>query len=138
MDLFATPSVDARLIGHLFQNVPVGTSEQEFIFPYDCNFNGAAITSTVTKLGTKISLETRYQAAPGVWFRYKRFGRDWNMFPNYVCKTLLFPTRPKQGIKLVIGVENNEGVPIDIGINLYTFANLENVNPMLGQQGEDW
>jgi hypothetical protein len=137
-EMFSTPELDARLRGLLFKSVPVGVSTVEYIFEYDCFFNGASITSSVTKLGTRLSLETQYQAAPGLWFKYKKFAKEWNMFPGYVCKTILHPTKPRAGIKLLIHVDNQEGMPIDIGVNLFTFIDSEMVNPSLGQQGADW
>lgn len=135
---FERPNLDARLKGILFKDIPVGTHEREYIFPFDCKFNGIISYSSVTKIGSTIRMETQYQAAPDVWYRYKKFGDDWNLFPNYACKNVLFPTTPVEGIKLLFKITNNETVPIDIGFNLYQFADLEHVDPTQGQQGADW
>ena len=83
-------------------------------------------------------METQYEAAPGVWFGYKKFSKQWNLFPNYVCKTILFPTEPKAGVRVAFTIENNEGVPIDVGMNFFQFTALEEVHPSLGEQGTDW
>lgn len=137
-DMFAKPEMDARLRGKYWSNIPIGVSNLEYVFEYDCSFNGAAIWSSVTKGGSSITLETQYDAGPYGWKRYKRFGKDWNLYPNYVCKTILFPTKPKAGIKLLITVDNQEGAPIDLGINLFTFIYSEIVNPSSLQEGSDW
>jgi len=138
MEMFDNPELDARMKGVIFKDIPTGTSEQEYIFPFDCMFNGLTVGSNVTKLGSSVRLETRYQAGPSTWLRYKKFGDSWNLYPGNIDKNILFPTKPKAGIKLVIIVENNEGSPIDIAVNLYQFADSEIVIPQEGQQGVDW
>lgn len=137
-NMFAKPELDARLKGLLFKDIPTGISQVEYIFEYDCSFNGAAIASSVTKLSTSIKLETQYTIGDDIWLRYKKFGDSWNLYPNYICKNILFPTQVKAGIKLIITIDNKEGSLIDLGINLFTFIPSEEVKPELGQQGEDW
>jgi hypothetical protein len=137
-DMFSRPELDARLKGVLFQNIETGTSAHEYIFPFDCKFNGIAIYSTVSKLGTRIKMETYYNAGPYGWKKYKKFADFWNLYPNYVCKNVLFPTEPSAGVKIVFTIENNEGAPIDFGANLFQFTESEKVQPSLLQQGEDW
>lgn len=137
-DMFSRPDVDARLKGAFFGNIPTGTHDLEYVFDFDCQFNGAAIWSSVSNGGSFIRLETQYDAGPYGWKRYKKFGDSWNLFPNYVCKTILFPTEPSAGVKLLIRVTNNEGAPIDLGINLFQFTESQKVNPGALEEGDDW
>lgn len=135
---FTTSEYDARLEGFFIKDAPIGVSNHYYIFPFDCYFNGIAIASTVSGVGSNVNLTTEYQAAPDVWLRYKKFASTWNLFPNYVCKTILFPTKPKEGIRINIKIVNNELTPIDLGVNLFQFTPIASVNPLLGEQGEDW
>jgi len=136
---FNSPHKDARLKGLLFKDIPIGISTVEYIFEYDCAFNGAALFSDVSSIGSSLAMETQYTIDGGTtWLRYKKFAKGWNLFPNYVCKTIMFPTMPKAGIKLLITVDNKEGGPINIGMNMFTFTDLEKVSPSLGEQGVDW
>ena len=141
---FTESEYDAHLEGFNISDAPLGTSEHHFYFTYDCSFMGAAMYSSVTKLGTTIDIRTEYFAGlhpvtnEQIWLRYKKFGKSWNMFPNYVCKSILFPTKPKVGIRIVVTINNNDVGPIDFGMNLFNFADIEVVNPSLGQEGKDW
>lgn len=137
-DLFYNPSLDARLFGISVMVAPSGTSEHYFSFPFDCKFNGIEIKTNASELGDKLSLETQYNAGPYGWKRYKRFAKQWNVFPDESTRVLLFPTEPKAGIRVKVTYENAHQTDIKIAINLFTFVDSEIVNAAQLQEGADW
>lgn len=132
------PSLDSRLQGVPKFTAPIGDSTHEHIFEFDCDFNGVEIYSMCDELGHSVTLETHYNAGPYGWKRYKRFGKTWNLCPNNNCRIILFPTKPKEGIKLVVKYHNPSLSPVDFIVNLFQFIEMENVNPASLEEGEDW
>lgn len=138
MEMFNDPALDARMKGVYFSDIPTGESTVEYIFPFDCLFNGLTVSSSVTQLGSTVKLETYYNAGPHGWKRYKKFADSFNLFPGSIDKNILFPTKPKSGVKILITVNNNDGVAIDLALNLFQFTDVEKVDTQILQEGEDW
>lgn len=138
MSMFDNPALDARMQGVLFKDVPIGYSEQTYTFPFNCIYNGMILSSSVDSLGSFLTMETQYNAGPYGWKRYKKFVKEWQLMPNYVCKNVLFPTTPSAGVRMVLKVQNNSSNPIDIAMNLYQFVDKITIKPSQLEEGEDW
>ena len=156
MSLFEKPSVDARLQGI----VPIGNTEGDIVctvtpaegtktfewaFPFDCDFNGIQVFCYNANSGDYIErFETRYFIPPeyappiGVWKRYKKFGKFWPLMGGHVQKILLFPTKPKEGIRLIFKAKNTGTEDLKFSLGLYTFVVEAKINTSTGEEGEDW
>lgn len=121
-----TPSVDANDIKTITH-----------IISFDCLLNGFMLASSVTKLGSYITAETQYFNGTN-WIRYKKFIKRWNLIPNCSEPIILFPTKPKQGAKVIINVYNAEEVDIKLAVNLFKFSDIERLNLANNESGEDW
>lgn len=144
---FNNLEIDARLKGLIFGEAsPNSTTEFYYIFDFDCKFNGLDFYVWNSNAGDNITLETQYNANPDpltresnpVWLRYKKFGKNWYVFPNVNKEIVLFPTTPKAGVRLVIKYNNVGNSAAKLAINGFIFTDSESVNPSLGQQGTDW
>lgn len=134
----SNPALDARIEGVPVFTATPGDSVHEHVFTFDCDFSGIEIYSECAELGHTVTLETQYNAGPYGWKRYKKFGKTFNLFKNDKCRIVLFPTKPKAGIKLVIKYNNPTQTDVKFAINLFQFADMELVNPSILQEGEDW
>lgn len=138
------PKMDARLEGSQVFSVPANTTKIDYVmFDFDCSFNGIEIGSSTTKVGDSVSLWTEYLAivlgdGTEIWLRYKKFGKSWNIFKNNITRIVLFPTLPKDGVRLAIKYKNTNAEPVNYAINKFQFVDSEPVNVYLGQEGEDW
>lgn len=134
-----SPLLDARLWGVGPYVCPPGLSTHYLTIPFDCKFSGIDLISSTQTYGDKISLKTEYFVPPlNEWKRFKRFGKNWNVVPNERDRIILFPTEPKEGVRVAIDYENASQVECKIYLNLFTFTEQERVNPSLLQEGEDW
>ena len=134
-----SPLLDARLWGvGPFECTP-GVSTHYITIPFDCKFSGMDLISTTQDYGDKVDILTEYYIPPmNVWKRYKKFSKEWNIVPNERDRVILFPTEPKQGIRLTIKYSNSGETNKKVYVNLFTFIDQQKVNPSLLQEGEDW
>lgn len=134
-----SPLLDARLWGKGPLDCPPGDSTHYILFYFDCKFSGMDLASNTTTYGDSISLQTDYYVPPlDTWKRYKKFADRWNVIPNERDRVILFPTEPKQGVRITITYHNSSDVNKSMFINLFTFVDQSGVNPSLLQEGEDW
>lgn len=134
-----SPLLDARLWGSPLFTAPAN-QETEFNFeiPFDCKWNGIEIFAWGPNKGDHMKLQTEYNAGPYGWKRYKKFGKHFNIYPNYVNKIILFPSEPKAGVRVCVYYTNTGNTPVDFSINLYTFVDEQVVNTNNLEEGEDW
>ena len=136
---FDNPNLDARLEGSdLFTATANSTTDHYFTFSHNCLFNGLEIYAWDSNPGDNIDFSIEYEAIPGVWYRYKKFGKNWNVLPNTLQSIVLFPAKPRAGLRARMKYENKGNTDVKFIINFIKFADLESVNPLMGQQGEDW
>lgn len=134
-----SPLLDARLWGVGPFVCPVGESVHYITIPFDCKFSGLDLASTTQSYGDKISLQTDYYVPPlDVWKRFKKFGKNWNVIPNERDRVILFPTEPREGVRIAITYFNASEVEQKVYVNLFTFVDQQKVEPSLLQEGEDW
>lgn len=140
---FYNPSVDARLQGAMHGSASADSvTEHSFILEFDCKLNGFEIYAKDSNIGDSLTFETQYNVGTTetpVWYRYKKFGKDWFIAPNVLNKVLLFPTEPKAGVRISVKYSNTHATnDVDFFINLYQFVDVEIVKTSEGQQGTDW
>ena len=134
-----SPLLDARLWGVGPFECPVGESSHNILVPFDCKFSGMDLISTTQDYGDKVDVITEYFVPPlNVWKRFKKFSKDWNVVPNERDRVILFPTEPKEGVRITIKYYNNGQSTKQMFVNLFTFIDQQKVNPSLLQEGEDW
>lgn len=131
------PALDARLYGKgMFTFTAGNVSTAEFLFEYDCKFNGIEIiTDANVVFGDTLTLETRYATSTK---RYKKFAKNWALTPNSKTRIILFPTEPKAGVTVSLKYTSIGAVDPRVMINLFTFVDQARINPAAGEEGEDW
>lgn len=103
------------------------------------NFFGVSIYAWDSNKGDKITMWTEYYVPQlDEWKKYKKFAKNFNIFPNTEMKDILFPTTPTNGVRLAIGYTNKGSTPVDFYINLYNFVDQQQVSPSHLEEGEDW
>lgn len=136
---FIISEYDTRIQGWSISNVPTGDSTHYYTFNFDCFFNGVELYCDTTELGVSITMSSEYYVQPlDTWKRYKKFAKDYNIFPSQNHKHLLFPTTPSQGVRIKLEVKNNTNSSVNLNLNLFQFTKLEKVDPTQLQEGEDW
>lgn len=134
------PLLDARLEGGIF-GTAVANDSTEFIYVYDFDalFNGVQLYAFNSNPGDRIFLSTEYNAGPYGWKRYKKFGKGWYVAPNQLNQIVLFPTYPKQGVRIKLVYENVHATnDVQFFLNLFNFVDIARVDTGTLQEGEDW
>lgn len=131
------PKVDTRLQKAGKYTASTGTSKHYFEFEFDCLFNGLQVFSTNANLGDTVSLEVQYNYG-GAWKRYKKFGKEWFIFPNNILDIISVPSEPKDGMRIEFEYNNTGESSVDIFVNIYTYYDQTTINVAAGQEGEDW
>lgn len=133
------PALDARLEGSAIFNCPANTVKTFYVpFDFDCELSGIEIYAWSSNVGDNVSMETQYQINENTWKRYKKFGKGWNVFPDRPCRIILFPTTPKEGIRMAITYNNKGQSAVNFCINKFQFVDEAKVDPTQGQEGEVW
>jgi hypothetical protein len=134
-----SPLLDARLEGKKYTATANSTTPHYFYFTRDCVFNGVEIYVKDANFDDEIELLTEYTTDGGTtWVRYKRFGKTFNVAPNLIQRYVLLPANPSLGVRVRINYKNTGNTDVKFWANYYVFTDLEEINPALGQQGEDW
>ena len=132
------PLLDARFFGSpVFEAAASSTTEHTITFPFKCKFNGLDIYSNASEIGHKMNVITEYPYNEE-YRRFKKSTKDWNIFPSQKVRIHLFPVEPVAGIRLKIFYTNTSIANCKFAINLFTFVDQQIVNPLEGEQGEDW
>lgn len=137
------PLLDFRGEGISFE-APVGKNKFEYSFTHEAavnfvNFFGVSIYAWDSNKGDTVSMWTEYYVPPmSAWKKYKKFAKNFNVFPNVEMKDILFPTTPSNGVKLVIEYNNTGLNPVDFYVNLYNFVDQQEVDVSTASEGEDW
>ena len=134
------PILDARLTGtELFTAPANSTSDHYFDFTFDNKFIGVELYAWDSHAGDNVELSTEYYVPPAnAWFKYKKFGKHFNIYPNTLQNYILFPTEPKVGVRVRIKYNNVGNTDVKFSMNMFIFADQEQVNPSIGEQGSDW
>ena len=146
MSLFDTtnaPLLDFRGEG-VHMVFPVGTSRQVYNFSHEpeavkVSFFGVSIYAWDSNLGDKVNMWTEYWVEPlGQWKRYKKFAKNFNIYPKTEMKDILFPTTPTNGVRLVIEYNNTGIGDVNFFMNLYNFVDQQTVDLATASEGVDW
>jgi hypothetical protein len=134
------PGLDARIEGSELFVAPAGAKTDFYIyFTFACDFQGMEFFAWNSNIGDNIDLRTDYYVPPmGVWKRYKKFGKHFNIYPNNVTKVILFPTKPTIGVRMTISYDNKGTEPVSFSMNKFQFADIEKVDTSVVGEGEDW
>lgn len=132
------PLIDARLQGTPLFTATPGLSTHYHTFDFDCKMNGVEVYAWDANQGDNMSIESQYNAEPYGWKRYKKFGKNWNIYPNERSRIILFPTEPKAGVRLAFTYDNKGVVDVKFSINVFQFIDRQYINPSLLEEGEDW
>lgn len=138
------PSLDARIEGTPLFSAPAGTkTEFRITFDFDCDLQGIELFAWSSNPGDNVELRTEYDinnspGNPPIWRRYKKFGKNFNVYPNHVNRVIIFPTKPKVGVCLVVSYDNKGEEPVQFSLNKFQFIPLAKVDTSLGEEGEDW
>lgn len=133
------PILDARLSGTDLFTAPAGQKTKfYFNFNFDCKFNGTEMYAWDSNRGDKLNLSTEYNAGPYGWKTYKKFGKEFNVYPNTIQKYILFPTEPKAGVRLVVEYDNKGVTDVEFSMNIFLFVDQQKINLSILEEGEDW
>lgn len=103
------------------------------------SFFGVSLYAWNSSLGDTVTMWTEYTIDGGTtWLRYKKFAKNFNVFPKVEMKDILFPTTPTNGVRLVVEYTNTGTAPVDFFLNLYNFVDQQTIDLMVAQQGADW
>lgn len=147
MSLFSTsdvPLLDFRGEGKQFVFAPKETNKDFYYFNHEVGANkvsffGVSLYAWDSNLGDTVNMWTEYTIDGGTtWVRYKKFAKNFNIFPKTEMKDILFPTTPTNGVRLVVEYSNTGISPVNLFLNLYNFVDQQTIDPTLGQQGVDW
>lgn len=137
------PRLDTRLEGKCF-DCTAGDSTHFYNFSYESPitkvlFNGVETFAKDANMGDSVTLWTEYYAGPTYeWITYKKFGKNYMVFPNTIQKNILFPTEPILGVRMAIKYNNTGTETVKFAINLFNFVDRQTVNPAVLQEGHDW
>ena len=103
------------------------------------SFFGVSLYAWNSSFGDTVNMWTEYTIDGGTtWKVYKKFAKNFNIFPKVEMKDILFPTTPTNGVRLVVEYSNTGTAPVDFFMNLYNFVDQQSVNPSLAEEGLDW
>lgn len=140
----ADPLLDFRGEGKQFVFPAGETTQQSYDFSHEpaankISFFGVALYAWDSNLGDHVNMWTEYTTDGGTtWKRYKKFAKNFNIFPKTEMKDIIFPTTPTNGVRLVIEYKNTGIAPVNLFINFYNFVDQQTVDPAQGQEGVDW
>ena len=138
---FPELDLDARIQSTgIYTATKNSTTTSYFTFGFDCMFNGLEILVDANALlGDTLSLETQYDAGEFGWKRYKKFVDGFLICPGSLHRYILFPTKPTSGVRIELQYTST-GATNDVkyGLNLFTYADTETVNPGALEEGTDW
>ena len=134
------PSLDARLEGSpLFTATANSITEHIIGFDFACDFNGIEFYAWSSNAGDNLTFQTEYYAGPVYnWIPYKKFGKNFNVYPDHVTRVIIFPTKPFLGVRVKIKYDNKGTEDVKFSMNKFQFAEYENVNTAILDSGEDW
>ena len=138
------PMLDFRGEGKHFKFEKSSTNVKYYNFSHEpsatkISFFGVALYAWNSNLGDTVNMWTEYTIDGGTtWKRYKKFAKNFNIFPKVEMKDIIFPTTPTNGVRLVIEYTNTGISDVDFFINLYNFVDQQTVDPAQGQEGIDW
>jgi len=134
------PSLDTAAEGSSLFTAPANSvSDHHFTFTKNNMFNEIFFYAWSPNKGDHIErFEVQYQAAPGLWYRYKKFAKNFNVYPNTLQRFEAIPGRPVAGMRILIKYHNTGSNAVDFSLNIGKYHDYETVNPMVGQQGDDW
>lgn len=126
--------------GKMYFTAQAGNNSYTMPFPFDCKFEGIEIFSQDANIGDHIPMfEVRYSIDGGVnWLRFRKFAKNWSIFPSTLCRIILFPTEPKAGTLLAFDYYNEGATAIKFSLNLFVMTDEEAVDVMQAEEGEDW
>lgn len=138
--IFTNPGLDPMPQGAGLFTVPAKTTQQDYYtLTRDFMFNGVVYYSNQTEIGDHIKLQIEYTTDGGTtWKRLKKFSDNWYVAPKTEREVILFPSHPVAGMRILFEYTNASTTEIKYTVNLYTFADFVDVNPMAGEEGMNW
>lgn len=141
----SNPELDARLEGMSLMTAPAGENTDFYFIVSleegvpDMIFNGVSLYAWDSNKGDSITLSSEYYVPPlNQWNRYKKFGKNWNIYPNQLMKDILFPTKAFNGVRIKFTYHNVGVSDVDFSANLYNFVDQQSVDTMTLEQGYNW
>jgi len=135
---FTNPALDPTLEGGGIFIAPANaTSDHHFNIPRAMLFNGISFYSDQADVGDKIGFIIEYWAGTA-WLRFKKFGKNWGVSPKTREEIILFPAHPVVGMRFRFKYENASAVDVKFLINVFNYVDIVDVDPLKGEQGEDW
>lgn len=103
------------------------------------SFYGVALYSPNSESGDNLDMWTEYSVDSGVtWKKYKKFAKNFNIFPRIEMKDIIFPTTPTNIFRIAFTYRSKGISKVDLFVNLYNFVDQQLVDPTQGQEGRDW
>lgn len=131
------PNLNARLHGLGVFTATPGQSTHYHEVEFDCLFNGIEFMADNANIGDNLTFELEYIYGE-TWKRYQRFGKEWNIFSGYPARVILFPTRPKDGMRFKIVYNNVGESDVKFVANVFTYSDYQMINTEEGEEGTDW
>lgn len=133
------PLLDARLEGVIYGTATADTTTSFYYnFAGTREFNGVETYAWNASAGDYITLLTEYWSGAS-WLRYKKFAKKWYIFPDTPQRVILFPTAPKNGIRLRVDYTNTHASQdVTFALNMFKFIEQQTIDISVGEQGENW
>jgi hypothetical protein len=137
---FTLADYDARMTGSdKFTAAANSTTKHYFYFTFDCYFNGVELYAKDSNMGDKLKMYTEYYVPSlDVWKRYKKFGKEFNIYPNTIQNYVLFPATPQTGVRVCFEYTNTGNAEVEFSANFFIFADIEILDLSNLEEGEDW
>lgn len=137
------PLLDARLEGKFFTFGGTNDSIQYYNFSHEAEVDKVYFYGVETfcngELGDSVDMWTEYYVPQlNEWKRYKKFGKNYMIFPNVMQKNVLFPTTPKLGVRLAIKYNQVGTGEVKFIMNMFNFVDQQEVKPSALQEGVNW
>lgn len=131
--------LDVRLQGsELHVAAANATSDFTLDFTFKGLVNGVEFYAFDSTPGDKINFVFQYYYEDE-WTFYKKFAKDFNIYPNVLQKYILVPAEPQIGMRICMQYENVHATnAAKFSYNLYQFKDSETVDVLTGQSGENW
>ena len=72
-------------------------------------------------------------ANPTHWQLYKKFSKNWYVFPGHPCEIVLYPALPKANFNIIqVEYKNTSASEVKFFVNAFLHADLDT------HKGEDW
>ena len=131
--------IDPRLEGvaNVLVSTKNATTTHYIDFTFDGMFNGIEFYAHESYEGDYIDIYIEYLIPPSTWRRYKKFAKNFNIFPNILQKYVLTTANVVTDSRIRIDyTSKSTATDAKLSLNKFQFVTSETVIPP--SEGTDW